>query len=231
MKRIILLFTVAAMMALILSLSAGPASALVIVGDNDNGHKFNNGHKISNVGDGLLVFRGGDNHDDDDDFFGFDDDDDFFGFDGDGEVSLGLGDTENDSGDIELENSFSVEGNNNNACLGQQQFGQTGNFTNQQGALQFGGGVDDFNRNHLGDRDGFVIVSDDDDDDFFGFDDDDDFFGFDGDRGFFFGDGNNNTGDLEFSGPEVTFAPENETSCEQDVEQAAAASSFWWPGL
>jgi len=57
--------------------------------------------------------------------------------------SLEIGDTENESGDIETENSFSIEGNNNSACLGQQQFGQTGNFTNQQAALQDFSGADD----------------------------------------------------------------------------------------
>jgi len=208
MRRIVLLFTVAAMMAVLLSISAGPASALVIIGDKDNGHKFNHD-------------RNG--------FFSFGDDDnrifrDRFDNDG-GEVSFELGDVDNESGDVELDNSFEISGNNNNACLGQQQFGNSGNFTNQQGAFEFGGGFDDFDRNHRGDRDGFVIVSDD----------DDDFFGFDRDRrrdhGFFdFGNGNNNNGDLEFSGPEVTFAPENETTCDQDVEQAAAASSWgsWW---
>src|SRR5215213_3646465 len=123
-----------------------------------------------------------------------------FGCDRDGEVSLGLGDAENDSGDVELDNEFSIGGNNNNACFGQQQFANSGNFTNQQSALQFGGGVDNFDRNHRGDGDGFFIVSDD----------DDDFFGFDRDRrrdhGFFdFGNGNNNNGDLEFEGQEVTF--------------------------
>jgi hypothetical protein len=139
------------MMAVLLSISAGPASALVIVGGNDNGgSKFNgNNHK-------------------------FDDNDDFFGFDGDGEVSLGLGDVDNESGDIETENSFEIEGDNNNACLGQSQFGNSGNFTNQQGALQFDSDADD----------------------------------------------------LEFGGGEFEFAPENETSCEQDVEQASAASSW-----
>ena len=30
----------------------------------------------------------------------------------------------------------------------------------------------------------------------------------------------------EFEGPEIEFAPENETACEQEVQQAAAASSF-----
>jgi len=90
------------------------------------------------------------------------------------QVSLGIGDTENESGGIETENNFEIAGNNNNACLGQLQFGQTGNFTNQQGALQYGSGVDD----------------------------------------------------LEFAGPEIEFAPENETACEQAVQQSAAASSL-----
>jgi hypothetical protein len=89
------------------------------------------------------------------------------------QVALELGDTENESGEIETENAFEIEGNNNNACLGQQQFGQTGNFTNQQGALQYASVVDD----------------------------------------------------LGFAGPEIEFAPESETACEQAVQQAAAASS------
>ena len=58
--------------------------------------------------------------------------------------------------------------------LGQQQFGQTGNFTNQQGALQYASDADD----------------------------------------------------LEFGAGEFEFAPENETACEQEVQQAAAASSW-----
>ena len=93
-----------------------------------------------------------------------------------GGVSFETGDAENESGDIETENSFAIEGNNNNACLGQLQFGQTGNFTNQQGALQYGSDADD----------------------------------------------------IEFEGMEVSFAPENETSCEQAVQQSAAASSWGW---
>src|SRR5215203_2826459 len=68
---------------------------------------------------------------------------------------------------------FEIAGNNNNACLGQEQFGQSGNFTNQQGALQYDSVVDD----------------------------------------------------LGFAGGELEFAPENETACEQAVQQAAAASS------
>ena len=92
------------------------------------------------------------------------------------QVGFEIGDTENESGEIETENAFGIEGDNNNACLGQLQFGNTGNFTNQQGALQYASGVDD----------------------------------------------------LEFAGGELSFAPENETACEQEVQQAAAASSWGW---
>ncbi len=90
-----------------------------------------------------------------------------------GQVGFEIGDTENESGEIETENAFEIEGNNNNACLGQLQFGNTGNFTNQQGALQYASDADD----------------------------------------------------LEFGGGELSFAPENETACEQAVQQSAAASS------
>src|SRR5215204_6118177 len=186
MRRIILLFTVAAMMAVMLmSMAAGPASALVIF-DNKDHDKF---------------------------FFDMDHRD-FFNFDRDGLVSFELGDVDNESGDVELENSFEISGNNNNACLGQQQFGNTGNFTNQQGVLQVGGGVfvddDNNDRDHnwnWWDRDS----------------DHDRNFDRDRDRVFF---GDAQADDIEFTGPEVTFAPENETTCEQDVEQAAAASSW-----
>src|SRR5919112_5451256 len=93
-----------------------------------------------------------------------------------GQVAFEIGDTENESGGIETENSFEIEGNNNNACLGTLQFGNTGNFTNQQGALQYDSEADD----------------------------------------------------LEFGAPEIEFAPENETACEQAVQQSAAASSWGW---
>jgi hypothetical protein len=91
------------------------------------------------------------------------------------QVGFEIGDAENESGEIETENNFSIKGNNNNACLGQLQFGNTGNFTNQQGVLQYGSEADD----------------------------------------------------IEFEGPEIEFAPENETKCDQKVQQAAAASSSW----
>ena len=89
------------------------------------------------------------------------------------QVGFGIGDTENESGEIETENAFEISGNNNSACLGQLQFGNTGNFTNQQGALQYASDADD----------------------------------------------------LEFGAGEFEFAPENETACEQAVQQSAAASS------
>ena len=92
------------------------------------------------------------------------------------QVGFGIGDAENESGEIETENAFEIAGDNNNACLGQLQFGQTGNFTNQQGALQYASDADD----------------------------------------------------LEFGGGEFEFAPENETACEQAVQQSAAASSWGW---
>ena len=201
MRRIILLFTVAAMMAVMLmSMAAGPASALVIFDNKD--------------------------HDNDHNKFFFDRDHrDFFNFDRDGLVSFELGDVNNESGDVELENSFEISGNNNNACLGQQQFANTGNFTNQQGVLQVGGGVfvDDDNNNDR-DHDWNWWNRGDRDHDWNWWNRDHDRnFDRDRDRVFF---GGAQADDIEFSGPEVTFAPSNETSCEQDVEQAAAASSW-----
>ena len=92
------------------------------------------------------------------------------------QVGFGIGDTENESGEIETENAFGIEGDNNNACLGTLQFGQTGNFTNQQGALQYASDADD----------------------------------------------------QEFGAGELEFAPENETACEQAVQQSAAAASWGW---
>ena len=88
------------------------------------------------------------------------------------QVELGIDDAENESGEIGTENSFSVSGDNNSACLGQLEFGNTGNFTNQQGALQYA-----------------------------------------------------SEGGPSLSGPSASFGPSNGTSCDQAVEQSAAASS------
>ena len=49
--------------------------------------------------------------------------------------------------------------------------------------------------------------------------DDDDFRIFGGGNGDF---------EQEFEGPEIEFGGENETNCEQAVQQAAAASSSWY---
>ena len=161
MRRIGLVVTVAAMMAVLVVLASAPVLAQFRF-DGDRNDRFENDRN------GFFVVR----DDDRNDFFG---DRDRFDNDG-GGVSFDLGDTENESGDIETENSFSIEGDNNNACLGQSQFGNSGNFTNQQGTLQFDSDADD----------------------------------------------------LEFGGGEFEFGPENETACEQLVEQAAAASSWGW---
>src|SRR5215213_5989744 len=60
------------------------------------------------------------------------------------QVSFEINDTENESGGIETETEFEITGNNNNACAGLQQFGQSGSFTNQQGGLQYDSDSDDF---------------------------------------------------------------------------------------
>ena len=132
-------------------------------------------------------------------FNGHDNDDDHFNFDDDDDNGLGFADQELESGGFESETDISIEGNNNNQCVGLSQFGNTGNFANQQGT-SFGDGGDGF---------------DDDDDNWFHFDDDDNN-----------GDGFDSEFDGEFDGGEFDFAPENETGCEQAVQQAAAASSF-----
>jgi hypothetical protein len=61
--------------------------------------------------------------------------------------------------------------------------------------------------------DGFFFDDDDHDRNghFFGFDDDD-----------------NGEFEQEFEGREVTFAPENETACDQAVQQSSAGSSWGW---
>src|SRR5829696_3989627 len=89
---------------------------------------------------------------------------------------VGFDDQELESGDIETETSLSIEGNHNDQCAGLLQFGNTGNFANEQGTSQY--------------------------------DISDEF-------------------EQEFAGPEIEFAPENETGCEQAVQQASSASSTW----
>ena len=189
MRRIILLFTAAAMMAVMMAVSAGPASALVIF-DRDNDHNDNdrNDHNRNTF------------------FFDRNNDGGVFG--------PNFDDQELESGSIETETDISIEGNNNNQCVGALQFGQTGNFSNQQGATQFDSG-------------GFFFGHDGNNDRHWWNNDRDNWWDHDNDHFRFFGHDNDN-GDLEFSGPEATFAPSNETTCDQEVQQAAAASSSWW---
>jgi len=173
MRRILLLFTAAAMTAVVLGMSAAPASA-------QDWSSWN--------------------WDPDGSPWWWHHDDDLFGDDFDG---LDFEDQELESGATDTETDISIEGSNNNQCVGALQFGNTGNFANQQGTTQFG-------------SNGFF---DDDDDDhpwWWRFHDND------------FDDDDNGEVEQEFEGPEITFAPENETSCEQAVQQSSAASSSWW---
>jgi protein involved in sex pheromone biosynthesis len=85
-------------------------------------------------------------------------------------------DQEFESGEIETATEISIDGNNNNQCVGALQFGNTGNFANQQGFTQY----------DLGEAEN------------------------------------------ELEGPEIEFAPENATECEQAVQQSLAASSWGW---
>ncbi len=107
MRRILLLFTAAAMMAVMVAMSAGPASASHL-----RNHFFD-----------FDGFRGPN-------FVDFDD----------GRRGPNFGDQELDSGEIETETDISIEGSNNNQCVGALQFGQTGNLANQQGTSEFGDG-------------------------------------------------------------------------------------------
>jgi hypothetical protein len=113
MKKLTMLV---AMMALMTATFAAPGMAKA---------KFNSNHS---GGSGFFISHGDGNG---------------FHFNANRGVSFDLGDTENESGDIETENNFAIEGNTNNACLGQLQFANTGNFTNQQGSVQFFSGADD----------------------------------------------------------------------------------------
>ena len=89
---------------------------------------------------------------------------------------VGFDDQELESGEIATETEIAIEGNNNSQCAGLLQFGQSGNFANEQGTSQYD--IPEFEQ--------------------------------------------------EFAGPETAFAPENETACEQAVQQSAAASSWSW---
>ncbi len=59
---------------------------------------------------------------------------------------VGFDDQEFESGEIGTETELAIDGNNNSQCAGLLQFGQTGNFLNQQGTLQYAtiGGDNEF---------------------------------------------------------------------------------------
>ena len=60
------------------------------------------------------------------------------------QVSQGVGGAEQESGDVEMEFSVSNSGDNSNQCASALQFGNTGNFANSQGVLQYASEADDF---------------------------------------------------------------------------------------
>src|SRR5215217_1990035 len=154
MRRILLLFAAAAMLAVLFAMAASPAFA------NHRDHNF----------------------------FRFHDNDDF---------GLNFDDQDLRSGDIDTDTSISVEGNNNNQCVGLTQFGNTGNFANQQGTSNFGGDEfnDDNNDHHWWNGPWWRFHDND-------FRDDND-----GNDGF----------EQDFRGPEVTFDVDNETGCDQGI--------------
>ena len=53
------------------------------------------------------------------------------------QVANEFDDQEFESGGIETSTELAIDGNNNNQCAGLLQFGQTGNFPNQQGTAQY----------------------------------------------------------------------------------------------
>jgi hypothetical protein len=104
---------------------------------------------------------------------------------------------ESESGDVDQTFEVSSTGDNSNQCAGIQGVANTGSAQNQVGVTQ----VDDF------------------DDDLFRFDDDDRHHDRDRDR-----DGDTNF-EFEDVGSTIEVSPENSTTCDQQVNQAASASS------
>ena len=108
-----------------------------------------------------------------------------------------------DSGDVDQSFNVTGGGANSNQCVGIQGVANTGNVQNQIGVTEIGDGFDNFNHNN----------------------------DFDHNRNFFHNDGFNrfdrNGGDfsVEDSGASLEVNPVNTTSCDQQVNQAAAASA------
>jgi len=103
---------------------------------------------------------------------------------------------ESESGDVDQTFEVSSTGDNSNHCAGIQGVANTGSAQNQVSVTQ----VDDF------------------DDDLFRFDDDDRHHDRDRDR-----DGDTNF-EFEDVGSTIEVSPENSTTCDQQVNQAASAS-------
>ena len=119
MRRIKLVVTVVATMALMMVATAAPAMADV----------FHNGHNHD-----FVVFN-----DNNDNFFP---NDNFF-FPNNGNFVSNDVSNESESGDVDLSFSVQSSGNNSNQCVTPLQFGNTGNFQNAQGFLQFDSFADD----------------------------------------------------------------------------------------
>jgi hypothetical protein len=149
MRRLFMVWAVAALMAVMLALMAAPAMAddlfddgIIILGDNDNDNcDFNNN---------LFGFFGNNDCDFNDIFGnGFNDN---FGIDN-GRLRSDI-DQESESGDVSLGFRVSNSGDFASQCTPVSQFGNTGNFQNGSSFVQFGsgsdngffhrGGIDDF---------------------------------------------------------------------------------------
>jgi hypothetical protein len=106
-------------------------------------------------------------------------------------------DQDADSGDVDQSFVVTNTGDNSNQCANVQGVSNTGNAQNQLGVSQLGDGFGDFDRDH---RDRFFFR----DFDFDGLDDD---------------------FEIEDSDASIEVSPSNSASCDQQVDQAAAASS------
>jgi hypothetical protein len=101
-----------------------------------------------------------------------------------------------ETGDVDLNSEIVNTGNNSNQCAAPLQFGNTGNLQNAQGFLQTGStSNNDNNDNNLFDNNLFDN-----------------------------NDGGNFVDDVDFEGASMTFEPEQNVECNQQVQQSAAAS-------
>jgi len=213
MRKMMLLAALVAIAALMLA----AAPALARDNDRHDNDRNNNHHNRFFDNDDDLRFVFFDDNDDDIRFVFFDDDDDFCDFfdcDNDNfrhnrffdDDDFFDNDVEQDAESGDVDQSFVVTntGDNSNQCVGTQGVANTGNAQNQLGFTTFGDGFNnDFDRDH------------------FNNDFDRDHFFRDFDRDHF------NNGDLELNdvGSSIDVSPTNTTRCDQQVNQAAAASA------